>query len=407
MTETTERYQVIKTVTLVGGLVNFILAIIKMLIGKLAFSHALFVDGIHSLSDLLSDLLVLYAAKKGNQKPDEDHPYGHARIETFFTVVFGCILISVGLGILLDAVNQLIETKQQPLPTSLALIVALISVVSKEALYQYTLFYAKKYHSSLLKANAWHHRSDAVSSIVVLVGVVGSMYAVPYLDLAAAIIVAMMIAKIGWDLVYESVNELVDKGLDKEDLEQIKEIVESIPGIDQMHSLRSRQMGGKALVDVHIQVLSHISVSEGHRISDEVMQRLIKEIESVSQVLVHVDPENDEENSPCYELPLRDKVVTEFLKKLQQYIDTQGDTLSISSHFLERLQKIIETSADKSMILHYYQGSIELQVFFDFSDVSDDKGMCLHSLSDFEQHLNQFLKQQSCEIKSVKFGLLN
>ena len=188
-----QRYKQIRTVTLVGGLVNFILAIIKMVIGKMAFSHALFVDGIHSLSDLLSDLLVLYAAKQGSKSPDEDHPYGHARIETFFTVVFGFILISVGLGILIDAIHQLSDGITQHIPTTLALIVALISVISKEILFQYTLHYAKTLKSPILKANAWHHRSDAVSSIVVLVGVGGSMYGIPYLDIVAAIIVAMMI----------------------------------------------------------------------------------------------------------------------------------------------------------------------------------------------------------------------
>ncbi|MBF0264952.1 MAG: cation transporter [Gammaproteobacteria bacterium] len=402
--EAKNRYQIIKKVTLIGGVVNLILAVIKMLVGKIAFSHALFVDGVHSLSDLLSDILVLYAAKKGHKSADEDHPYGHARIETFYTVVFGFILISVGLGILFDAISILTEGEAQPIPTPVALIVAVVSVVSKEVLYQYTLYYAKKVHSSILKANAWHHRSDAVSSIVVLVGVLGSMYGIPYLDLAAAIIVAMMIAKIGWELVYESVNELVDKGLDQEELERIKNVVEKIPGIVHMHSLRTRQMGGKTLVDIHIQVFSRISVSEGHRISDEVQQQLTKEIESISQVLVHVDPEDDEDGSPSYLAPLRDEMITRFQIGLGRYYQTVEDN-PVVAIFKQKLDDLMANQSEESLFIHYNYGIIELEIFFTDTKLFAQPRLELEQLKDFEKQLNEFFKGLDCKVSLISFGL--
>ncbi len=343
-----ERYQITTRVTIVGAVLNFILAVFKIVIGSIGHSHALIVDGIHSFSDLLSDGLVVFAAKKGNQSPDDDHPYGHARIETAFAAVLGGILIAVGIGIVIDALERL-TSGEIVTPESMTIWVALLSVLSKEALYRYTLLYAERLNSPILKANAWHHRSDAISSIVVLVGIAGSMSGVPYLDAAAAVIVSMMIAKIGWEIAKESIEQLVDKGLDPEKVQFISTHITEIPGVRHMHMLRTRQMGAEALLDVHIEVAPQLSVSEGHRISDEVSKELTNEFPDISQVLVHIDPEDDEEDSSCSHLPLRNEVLVD----------------------LEQLWGDIEQSKSiEDVILHYLDGMVRVQIIMPLSILS-------------------------------------
>jgi len=395
MTIHSPRYLKIRFVTLVGALVNLLLAIVKIIVGHIGFSHALFVDGIHSLSDLLSDALVLYGAKQGDKNPDEDHPYGHDRIETLVTVLFGIILLMVGLGIIIDSIGRLSQQGVTETPSNLALAIALVSVISKEALYQYTIHFANTLKSSLLKANAWHHRSDAISSIVVLVGVAGSIYGVAYLDIVAAVIVAMMIAKIGWDLIYDGVNELVDKGLETEELDRIKSLIETIPGVSEMHMLRTRQMGSKALVDVHIQVTPHVSVSEGHRISDEVSNRLVNEIEVVSQVLVHIDPENDEAFSSCKELPLRDEVLNLLITYIKQFSQTTNH-----QDLIETILTLLLKNNSEDLILHYSNGKISVNILLPFEEVNQ--------LNEVQQ-LQSVLESNLAELKiieKISFGFL-
>ncbi len=207
------RYQESRTVTVVGAAINAVLAVLKVAVGFFGHSHALITDGIHSFSDLASDAVVLYAAKHGSQDADAEHPYGHARIETAFTVALGVLLLLVSLGISLDAGRRLLDPELLLRPEPIALLVAIVSLLSKEALYRYTARAAKRLHSPLLHANAWHHRTDALSSVVVLVGVAGAMFGVNDLDALASVGVALMIAKIGWDLGWDAIRELVDTGL--------------------------------------------------------------------------------------------------------------------------------------------------------------------------------------------------
>ncbi len=343
-----ERYRLTTKVTLVGAIVNLVLAVFKIIIGYIGHSHALIVDGIHSFSDLLSDAIVVIAAKKGSQSPDENHPYGHARIETAFAAVLGGILITVGIGIVIDALGKL-TSGDITTPAGMTVWVALLSILSKEALYHYTLIYAKRLNSSILKANAWHHRSDAISSIVVLIGILGSILGVPYLDAAAAVIVSMMISKIGWDIAKESVEQLVDKGLDPEKVQSIRNHIAEIPGVSQMHMLRSRQMGAEALLDVHIEVSPQLSVSEGHRISDEVSAQLTRSFPDIAQVLVHIDPENDEAHSSCSHLPLRKEIL---LDLEQCWAD------------IEQAKMIEEVT------LHYLNGKVSVQIIMPLSILS-------------------------------------
>ncbi len=303
------RYRTARRVTVVGAAVNLVLAVAKVVIGWLAHSQALIADGVHSLSDLASDAVVLLAAKHASREADREHPYGHGRIETAATVALGVALIAVGLGIAIDAGRHLLDPALLAVPGTAALAVAVASVLSKEWLYHYTVRVARALRSDMLRANAWHHRTDAVSSLVVLAGVGGAMAGFPYLDAVAAIGVAGFIVKIGWDLAFRSVRELIDTALEPERVEAIRRAILAVDGVRSLHMLRTRRMGPDALVDVHIQVDPRLSVSEGHQIGETVRRRLIEQIDEVADVTVHVDPEDDAEGPRCEGLPLRAEVL--------------------------------------------------------------------------------------------------
>ena len=336
------RYQSVRKVTLIGAVLDLVLGVAKVVVGISAGSQALVADGVHSFSDLATDFLVLFAAKHAHREADTEHPYGHGRIETVATVVLGVALALVAVGIAYDAMRRLLDHDLLMHPGWLALVVAVISVLSKEAIYQYTARAARRLRSKMLLANAWHSRSDAISSIIVVIGVLGSMAGYPYLDAVAAIAVALMIAKIGWDLLWKSLQELIDSALDPEQVEAIRKTIMSVDGVRSCHMLRTRHSGSDALVDVHILVDPALSVSEGHQIGEAVRWRLIKTVEEVSDVTVHIDPEDDQRASSCADLPLRDEI----LRQLEQ----QWQPLDIG----ERLDKVV---------LHYLDGQVHIDVF--------------------------------------------
>lgn len=344
------RYRYARKVTVVGAVVNVVLSVLKILAGWLGSSHALIADGIHSLSDLATDAVVLLAAKHGSRDADEEHPYGHGRIETLATVVLGVVLILVAFGIGYDAVRRLFDPKSLLLPSMLALWAAIVSVLVKEALYHYTVVVARRLRSNLLRANAWHHRSDAVSSIVVVAGVSGSMAGLNYLDSVASVLVALMVAKIGWELSWHSVHELIDRGLEQEDIATIRRKIMEVDGVLAMHKLRTRQMGGNVLVDVNVLVNPFISVSEGHRIGQEVLRRLRDEVEAVVDVTVHIDPEDDETHAPCGHLPMRDVIMEQ-----------------LRTHW----QDMPETEHVQDMTLHYLKGQVLVEVRVPLEAVGD------------------------------------
>lgn len=326
------RYREVRKVTLIGSLVDFLLGVVKILVGWLAHSQALVADGIHSLSDLATDFIVLYAAKHSHRAADEDHPYGHGRIETLATVGLGISLIVVAFGIGYDAVRRMNDMDLLLHPGAMALAVAVVSVFAKEGIYHYTRNAAVKLRSNMLMANAWHSRSDAISSIVVVIGVGGAMMGYPYLDAVAAIAVAVMIAKIGIDLIRASSKELIDTALEPKVVDAIRKEIVDVDGVRALHMLRSRRSGSDALVDLHVQVDPRISVSEGHQIGDTVRRRLLERVDEVTDVTVHIDPEDDEQGSPCDQLPLR----SDLIKKLQrQWADLEGvDAEHVTLHYL-------------------------------------------------------------------------
>ena len=331
--ERAARYREVLRVTLIGSVVDLLLGIFKIMFGFIAHSQALIADGVHSLSDLATDAIVLYAAKHSHREADDEHPYGHGRIETLATVGLGIALIGVAVGISYDAVERLFHPDALWVPGVMAIVIASISIISKEAIYHYSMHIARKYRSKMLKANAWHSRSDAISSVVVVIGVVGSMAGLQYLDAIAAVVVAMMIGKIGWSLAWTSLRELIDTGLDPERVEAIRDSILSVDGVKTLHILRSRQMGGDALVDVHIQVDPQLSVSEGHQISEYVRQQVIEDIDEVADVMVHIDPEDDEASSPTASLPLRSAMMDK-LKQAWAGIEETQYIDDVTLHYL-------------------------------------------------------------------------
>ena len=334
-TTSAERMHTVSQVTVVGAIVNLLLAVTKVSGGIVSNSQALVADGLHSFSDLASDALVYWAVRQGSQEPDEEHPYGHARIETAATVVLGLLLIMVGAGIVWDAGIRLLTPEAQVVPRSLALWFAAFSILANEALYWYTLNAAKRVGSALLRANAWHHRTDAASSVIVLLAVGGALAGLPWLDAVGAAGVALMIAWIGTSLVRSSVRELVDTGLDPEQVEAIRSKILAVDGVRDMHLLRTRSMGGKALVDVHILLLDpRVSVSEGHQISETVRAELIQAFDEIDDVTVHIDPEDDEHAPPSQHLPLRGEV----LRRLDQAwstIEARQSIRHVTIHYLD------------------------------------------------------------------------
>lgn len=338
---THSRHHEAKKATLWGALKNTILAAIKVIVGIVGQSHALLADGIHSASDLLTDILVLLAAHWGSKEADINHPYGHQRIETAGSVFVAFFLILAGLAIAYDAAYHLLLSKVHDKPDIYVLIIAFISVLLNEAIFRYTLYTAKKIKSNLLLANAWHHRSDAASSLVVLLGVAGTAMGYYWLDSAAAFVIGLMIIKMGGELAWTSICELVDTGVEPAMLEKITNVILQNQDVRAVHQLRTRSMAGAIFVDVHILVDSWLSVSEGHYIAEKVHKNLIKEIENVNDVTVHVDSEDDKVLNQSLELPTR----KELFEILKAQSGLPWDTYS------------------PQIVLHYLEGKISLDVY--------------------------------------------
>lgn len=288
-----KRYALSKQCTWTSVFVNIGLTIVQVLAGVFAHSQSLIADGVHSLSDLISDFLVLIASYHSKSPADEDHPYGHGRIETAASLVLGAILVLTGVGIMYSAAMKLENLGNMPQVTSLALWTAGLALIAKEGLFRYMLYVGEKLRSPLLIANAWHARSDAASSLVVAVGIAANMMGFIYADAIAAILVGFMIVRMGLVFMWEAFQELIDAGLSFEEVASIRQTLIDTEGVQNVHELRTRKMAHRVLVDAHILVDSKISVSEGHSIAERARKRVIDSHESVNNVLVHVDTEDD------------------------------------------------------------------------------------------------------------------
>ncbi|MFY0675868.1 MAG: cation transporter [Neptuniibacter sp.] len=319
MSRSSEQQHAVQRVTIIGAILDGLLGFSKIIIGHLSHSAGLVADGIHSLSDLLTDLMVIVILKFSGDEPDEEHPWGHAHFETLGTVLLGSILIAIAGAMIYESSLSLLDSSELLIPEWPTLLVAAVSVAAKEWIFRYTLKVGKDTGSDLLVANAWHSRTDALSSIVVFIGIAGTMAGISWLDAVAAIIVAFIVGKIGWDLSWDSIKQLVGTSLPEEDIKRYQDIVMSIQGIISVHSFKSRAMGSKSILELHIQVGSEISASEGHHLGDLACHKLHEECDDIGHIIYHIDTYNDEQidPTPSYELPLRSDILTVILSALE------------------------------------------------------------------------------------------
>jgi len=287
-----ERFAAAQKSTWVSIIINLLLTVFQVVGGFFVHSQALMADGLHSLSDLLSDVLVLYANRHGNRHADADHPYGHARVETAATLVLGTFLAVLGVALLVAAALRLQHPEALQVVGTPALAIAVVALVAKEGMFRYMLAVAKRVRSQMLVANAWHARSDAASSLVVIVGVIGNLLGYVFFDLLAAAVVGAMIAHMGGKLALEAMEELIDTGLDAQEVEAIRQTLLNTHGVRGLHELRTRKMADDALVDAHIVVDPRISVSEGHHIAESARHAVLNN-HQVMDVMVHIESEGD------------------------------------------------------------------------------------------------------------------
>ncbi|MCK2182940.1 cation diffusion facilitator family transporter [Halomonas getboli] len=300
-------------VTLIGAVVDFLVGMAKLIAGLMVGSAALVADGIHSFSDILTDIFVVAATHFGRQAPDRGHPYGHGRIETLATLWLGSVLIFVAGAIAWASLGRLIGGEAVPAPGAWAIAIAVVSLLAKEAIYHYTMHAARRIGSRLLEANAWHSRSDALSTLVVLVGLVATQLGFAWMDAVAAIVVGVMVGQIGGRLLWESSQELIDTALPEDEQALLLRTAETVPGVRGVHELRTRRIAGDALLDLHIVVPPRVTVSEAHEIGNAVSRRLRETMPHLADITFHIDPEDDEgqtEHSLRPGLPLRDDVET-------------------------------------------------------------------------------------------------
>ena len=321
-------------------------------------------DGLHSLADLIADFLVLFANKKSHRSADVSHPYGHARIETATSFLLGVMLIALGIGLLWNAGIRLQYPSAIQAVHVATLYIALLTLVCKELLFRYMIDIAKRLRSQMLVANAWHARSDAASSFVVLIGIGGNLLGMHFLDLVAAILVAFMIARMGWKMAFQALSELIDTALDEEAVNAIRTTIEATPGVVDLHELRTRKMGDSGLVDAHILVDPRLSVSEGHYIAERARKRVLDQ-HDVMDVLVHIDPEDDLKAMPSAHLPSRAELIGQLQAALQDSLPTP-----------ERI------------VLHYLDGRVEAELY-----LSDRFWDQTEQVSHLQQRLMSFLQQ--------------
>lgn len=275
--------------TWVSVCVNTVLSGVQIAVGILSQSQGLIADGIHSLSDLVADFVVLFANRHSQKDADTDHPYGHQRFETAASLVLGLLLLIVGVGMVASAALKLENPATVAPVHPIALWVALAALISKELLFRYMLAVAKRVKSSMLVANAWHARSDAASSLVVGVGVAGNLAGYPLLDPIAALIVGFMVGKMGWSFSWDALHDLMDRAVDTQEVQAIYATLCDTPGVQGVHDLRTRKMGDMIVVDAHIEVSAHLTVEEGHSIAVMARQRVMQR-HRVLNLMAHVDP---------------------------------------------------------------------------------------------------------------------
>ena len=277
-------------VSVLTMVMNIVLAAVKFGAGIFGHSQALISDAVHSVSDVFSTIMVLFGINMAAKKSDDDHPYGHERIECVFSIILSLTLFLTALAICRSALNQIINKVEIATPGILAFIAALVSISVKEWMYHYTKRAAKKVNSSAMLADAWHHRSDALSSVGALIGVGGAMLGFPILEPIATLIIAVMIGKAAYDIFIEAVNNLVDHSCGDEEIEQLRETILEVDGVKTIDDLRTRRFGAKTYVDVEISENGDMSLYKAHLIAEEVHRKVEQKFPDVKHCMVHVNP---------------------------------------------------------------------------------------------------------------------
>ncbi len=358
-----ERHALTQRSTWVSVVVNVFLTAAQVVVGFVANSQGLIADGLHSLSDLVCDFLVLFAAHHSKDPADDSHPYGHARIETAASFALGVILAATGAGIIWGAANNLQNLGNLPPVQTLALWTAGLALVCKEGLFRYMLHVGERVRSPMLIANAWHARSDAASSLVVAVGIVGNLLGYNFADSIAAVIVGFMIVRMGVVFSWEAVQELIDTGLSGEEVANIRQVIIDTPGVSSLHELRTRKMAHRSLVDAHICVDPRISVSEGHRIAEMTRKRVLDSQSSVADVLVHVDVEDDLEH------------------------DIRVEQVPDRNQLEKQLTPLLSgLPVPQRLVLHFLNGRVEAEIFLPMPSV-DKIASVLQTEQEIRQHL--------------------
>lgn len=324
-----ERSSAAHHVTWVSIGVNLLLTVMQIVVGVFAHAQSLIADGFHSLADLVADFMVLAANKHSGSPADDDHPYGHERLETLAALALGLVLIGTGGGILYTAIQRIQNLDALPPVASIALWTAFATLAGKELLFRYMLRVGERLRSPMLIANAWHARADAASSLVVAAGIAGSLMGWRFLDPIAAIVVGLMVVRMGWRFTWEALSELVDTGIPAAERDAVMATILATPGVLACHSLRSRRMAHKVLIDARVQVSPRISVSEGHQIAETVHDRVLAAHIDVLDVMVHVDVERDGQRSARHQPP-RAAIVA----ALRQEGLTEAEAAGLTLHYL-------------------------------------------------------------------------
>jgi cation diffusion facilitator family transporter len=316
----------------VGAATNLFLSLIKFIGGVFGNSMALVADAFHSLSDLITDAVVYFSHGVGQLPPDKNHPYGHGRAETIGTTVVGLLIIITGLGVAYEAWETVTQSIDKT-PGWLAATIAILSVIINEALYQYTHKVGEASKSPSLIANAWHHRTDAISSIAALIGILGAWNGIAIMDPLAGGLVGLMVCKVGYNFSREGFRDLMDTALSEEHTKKVLSILNEIPEVIHFHDLRSRTIGGEILIDVHILVDPEMTVTEGHGVAEMVRINVIKAFDNVQDVLVHVDGEHDAVLESLY--PLTRKELIEITKPIFENIHGVNSIPEIRTHHIK------------------------------------------------------------------------
>lgn len=283
---------IVKKVSKVGIFGNVLLSAFKLIAGLLGNSGAMVSDAVHSLSDVFATFIAYLGVRMSMQPEDEEHPYGHERLESAASLILGVILAVTGLSIASTGVHKLMAGEEIPVPTILPIIAAVVSIVTKEAMFWYTMYYAKKLDSSAFKADAWHHRSDAISSVGSFIGIGLARLGFPIMDPIASLFICIFILKVAYDISKDAFVKMLDTSCGKEFEDNLREFIEKQPGVQQVDLLHTRQFGNKIYIDLEIAAKRDSTLVEAHDIAESVHNSVEQQYPNVKHVMVHVNPGN-------------------------------------------------------------------------------------------------------------------